>query len=128
MPTLDVSWVLSSPFFSDKLTVRRTTQAANDKGRADETTETFDITGVVTSDRGDVLDRLPDMRRVAGTIFIHTKFKLLASDDGGDDDDTSRDADIVTWNGNEYTVTDVNDYSRYGAGFVCAKCEPLRTA
>jgi len=121
MPMLDVSDILSDPDFADVLTVKRTIQMANDRGRADEDAKTFDITGVVTSDRGDILDRLPDMRRVAGSILIHTQFRLIASE--GDTD-----TDIVTWNGKEYTVTDVNDYSRYGAGFVCAKCEPLRTA
>lgn len=61
------------------------------------------------------------MRRVAGTILVHTTETLVASDG-------ERDADIIGWKGKQYTVTDVNDYSRYGAGFTCAKCELLRTA
>lgn len=121
MPMLDVSDVLTDPDFGDVLEVKRTVQTVTEKGRSDVSEQTISIIGVVTSDRGDILDRLPDMRRVAGTIIVHTQFKLIASD--GDID-----ADTITWAGKDYTVTDVNDYSRYGAGFVCAKCEPLRVA
>lgn len=120
MPFLDVSDILSDPDFADDITITRT-NITIERGRAVKNTETIEASGVVTTDTGDILDRLPDMRRVAGTILVHTTETLVVSDG-------ERDADIIGWNGKRYTVTDVNDYSRYGAGFTCAKCEPLRTA
>lgn len=120
MPLLDVSDILSDPDFADDITITRITITI-ERGRTVKHTETIEAIGVVTSDTGDILDRLPDMRRVAGTILVHTTETLVASDG-------ERDTDIICWNGKQYTVTDVNDYSRYGAGFTCAKCEPLRTA
>ncbi len=120
MPLLDVSDILSDPDFADEINITRTVVTV-EHGRAKKDQTTISAVGVVTSDKGDILDRLPDMRRVAGTILVHTPETLIASDG-------NRDADIIEWNGAQYTVTDVNDYSRYGAGFTCAKCEPMRLA
>lgn len=39
--------------------------------------------------------------------------------------DGSTIADRLTWRGGDYTVTAVNDYSSYGAGFVIALCERI---
>jgi len=33
------------------------------------------------------------------------------------------DADEVEWSGRTYTVVNVNDYSHFGRGFVCATCD-----
>ncbi|MCX2699253.1 hypothetical protein [Ochrobactrum chromiisoli] len=118
MPLLDVSDILSDPDFADEITITRTIVRV-ERGRTKKDQTEIPTVGVVTSDQGDILDRLPDMRRVAGTILVHTTETLVASDG-------ERDADIIEWAGKQYTVVDVNDYSRYGAGFTCAKCEPLR--
>lgn len=120
MPLLDVSDILTDPDFADEITITRTVITV-ERGRTKKNQTTIPAVGVVTSDQGDILDRLPDMRRVAGAILVHTAETLIASDD-------ERDADIIEWAGKQYTVIDVNDYSRYGAGFTCAKCEPLRLA
>jgi hypothetical protein len=47
---------------------------------------------------------------------VHSRFLLQAGSDG-------QDADIVTWNGRSYTVTNVGDWSRFGIGFTAANCE-----
>ena len=116
MPLLDVSDVLADPDFADTMTVARSVQTVGDNGRVQISSQTIPISGVVTSDAGDILERVANGSRLKGSITVHTTFQLVASD--GDTD-----ADVITWAGREYTVASVNDYSRYGAGFVAASCD-----
>lgn len=119
MPSLNVSRVLLSREFVDKtLVCIRNTQTVGNDGIAVNTPTSTNFYGVVTSDRGDVLVRMAEGSHVTGTIYVHSKFPLTAGQAGID-------ADIVQWNGRKFTVTDVNDYSRYGQGFTCSRCEPL---
>ena len=37
-------------------------------------------------------------------------------------------ADVVTWQGRDYTVANVNDYSHFGSGFVAVSCDLLPLA
>ncbi|UGA37951.1 hypothetical protein JOS77_29125 [Chromobacterium haemolyticum] len=124
MPTamahLDVTDVLLDPDFMDTgLNCIRTQLTTGSNGRDTSTQTTTPFFGVITSDRGDILDRLAGAERVVGSITIHTPFRLV---DGRDPGIT---ADIVTWKGNHYTVSNVNDYSHFGKGFICASCEPI---
>ena len=70
----------------------------------------------MTSDKGDVLHRNADGSRIVGSITIHTIFRLS-------DGSAGQDADEVVWQGRTYTVVNVNDYSHFGRGFVCATCD-----
>jgi hypothetical protein len=72
--------------------------------------------GVVTNDRGQILNRTAVGEYYPDSIFIATRFALR---DGGAGDS----ADIVQWNGRQYTVTQVNPYSQYGVGFTEVICE-----
>lgn len=116
MPNLDVSDVLLDPDFFDTLVCTRNTQTVDDGGIATNSPVDTPFIGVVTSDSGDILERLAEGSRAKGSILVHTKFRLTESSDG-------LDADIVTWDGNRYTVANVNNYSRYGRGFVAAYCD-----
>lgn len=118
MPLLDVSSVLDNPMFSDQLTCMRNTQTVGTDGLAVNKQTLTSFTGVVTSDTGDILQRLAEGSYVKGSITVHTRFQLI-------DGIAGKDADVVTWNGRNYTVSSVNDYSRFGRGFVAANCEPL---
>jgi hypothetical protein len=60
--------------------------------------------------------RMAEGSRINGSITVHSQFNLIAGSDGID-------ADIVTWNGRSYTVTNVGDWSRFGIGFTAANCE-----
>lgn len=122
MPLLDVSDVLLDPDFLDQLTVQRNLQSVNSFGVAVNTPLTaqpIPFWGVVTSDRGKRLDRGMDSERISQSIWVITKFRL--SDGSG----TGQTADIVTWNARQYVVTHIDDYSRYGQGFIQAICEAL---
>lgn len=122
MALLDVTEVLLDPDFMDTgLVCTRSTQDVNDDGRTVFATTSTTFAGVVTSDKGDILERLAGAERKTGSITIHTIFRLVA----GEGDVT---ADVVTWRGKEYTVSNVNDYSHFGRGFICATCDlkPLK--
>ena len=122
MAQLDVTEVLLDPDFMDTgLVCKRSTQAVGDNGRASNAVASIPFAGVVTSDKGDILERLAGAERKKGSITIHTVFRLIA----GEGDTT---ADIVTWRGKTYTVSNVNDYSHFGQGFVCATCDLLPLA
>lgn len=123
MPLLDVSDILLDPDFADlALTVTRNAQTIGDNGRATVSQRSQRFGGVVTQDAGTVFERFPDAARISGAILIHSTFKLRAAGQ-------EYDADIVTdATGAKYTVKAIRDYSRYGAGFVVALCEPLGLA
>jgi len=110
MPLLDVSDILSDPDFADIFTVILADQTIDDHGVASEATWSSPQTGVVTAKSGINLNRTPEGQIVYGSITLHTQFTLV-------------EGNRICWNGSEYTVAGVDDYSRYGAGFICASCE-----
>lgn len=117
MPFLDTSDVLCDPDFCDTtLKCTRSVVVTNEQGVGVATTKIFGFSGVVTSDSGDVLKRVPGGEYVVGSILICTRTRLIEAAKGYT-------ADIVSWDGNNYTVATVNNYSTYGVGFVEAICE-----
>lgn len=119
MPLLDVADLLSDPdFMSSGIICQRQSQAVGTDGRAVNTVTKMTFSGVVTSDKGDILERLAAGERVIGNIMITTRFRLR-------DGKSGYSADIVTFCGKSYTVTSVNDYSHFGRGFVEALCDVI---
>lgn len=117
MALLDVTDVLLDPDFMDLgIICCRQDQVVGDDGRASNTETQTPFAGVVTSDSGDILQRIAEGSRIVGSITIHTIFSLQ---DGG----AGRDADEVIWSGTRYTVSNVNNYSHFGRGFVAATCD-----
>lgn len=121
MPTLDVTAAILDPAFLDTLVWSRQAQTVGDDGRAVDAPTSLSIYGVITNDQGDVLMRLGDSAQVRGNITAHTLAKLSAGT-------SATDADIITWDGNDYTVDVLLDYSRYGQGFTAAACVPIPLA
>jgi hypothetical protein len=116
MPLLDVSDVLLDPLFMDlTLSVTRNAQTVGNDGIAVIAATTAPFYGVVTSLNGSVLTRAAEGEHISDTITIHTQFKLI-------DGQVGYDADVVNWQGLQWTVTNVNDYSTFGRGFVTATC------
>lgn len=111
MPLLDVSEILGDPDFADTgLTAVTYADAVDADGILSRApTETI-FSGVVTADAGVNLLRTPDGQRLEGSILIHTVYRLFEGDE-------------VRWQGRLYTVRTVNDYTRYGAGFVQVYCD-----
>lgn len=114
---LDVTDILLDPdFVDDSMVCESNTQTMSSGGIATNTPQLTPFSGVVTQGNGDIMKRQPDGSRIAGSILIITKFNLT-------DGLAGRDADIVQWNGRRYTVSAVNNYTTYGAGFVEAVCD-----
>ncbi len=116
MTLLDVSDVLADPLFASSLVVIRSVQSVGANGRATFAVREIPISGVVTAAQGGLLERMADAGRIRGSIMVHTTFRLFEASG-------STDADVVRWQGRDYTVFSVADYSSYGAGFVAAECE-----
>lgn len=118
MPLLDVSEVLTDPDFADSLVCSRQVQTVGTNGIATDVGTDTAFYGVVTAASGNNLVRTPDGSYTKGDIIVVTQFVLIAGAAGND-------ADVLTWNGKRYTVTQVNDYSRYGSGYVWAVADIL---
>lgn len=115
MPLLDVTEILIDPDLADTFSVIRTTTSTNSSGIASSgPARTYsNVVGVITWDDGTILERAAEGVMIKGRITICTKFILT-------DGDQLYDADQIVWNGNTYTVSKVDSYSRFGPGFVCA--------
>lgn len=59
---------------------------------------------------------LPDLSRVEARIQVYTRTRLNTLTD-------TSPADLITWQGKTYVVMSVEDYSRFGGGYVRATCE-----
>ena len=122
MPLLDVSECLTDPDFCDTtLVCQRNTSSTDSTGRGIISGQNIRFAGVVTSDKGELLQRGAVGEHATDNISVITRFKLRDAGQGAT-------ADIVTWNGTRYTVTKVNDYSTYGVGLVECICEMIPLA
>ena len=87
-------------------------------------TTTPGIVAVVTPANSNDLKRMAEAERLTGAIAIHTTFALHA---GGlmPDGVTNATADIVTWQGRQYSIFSIDDWTQFGAGFVRATATML---
>lgn len=116
MPPLDVTDVVQdADFVTLGLVCKRNAQTVGTDGVGVNTPQSFPFAGVVTNDRGNILNRQAEGERIEGSITVHSKFALRAGSSGYS-------ADLVTWNGRDYVVKSVADYSSYGRGFTAANC------
>lgn len=119
MPSFDVSDIILDPeWLTTNLVCVRAAETVGADGVGVTTNKNTTFAGIVTNDSGDVLERQDGSTRTVGNIMIHTRFVLRESSAGYS-------ADHVIWNGTEYTVAKVSDYSSYGKGFVAATCDLL---
>jgi len=117
MPFLDVSEVLLDPDFNDRtLICERNALSTDNTGRGVIKTEVTPFSGVVTSDKGELLQRGAVGEHATDSMLVVTRFRLR---DAG----MAATADVVQWDDRRWTVTKVNSYSKYGIGFVEATCE-----
>jgi hypothetical protein len=123
MAFLDVTEVIEDPDFADELICTRSVETVGSDGNTVLAATTSNFWGVVTNESGDVIERTDSASQVHGTIIIHTLFILTMAG-------PNTDADHVTWEGVDYLVKDVKNYSHFGRGFVAATCsiQPLAGA
>jgi len=116
MARIDVTELLLDPDFVSSLVCERNATTVGSNGRASQTTTNISFIGVVTSDKGAMLQRIAAGERIEDSISIITKFGLRV---GG----VGYTADVVQFNGKRYTVAMINDYSHMGAGFIEATAD-----
>lgn len=115
MATIDVSELLSDPDFESSFEVIRSIETVGSDGRAVFTTTDFDACGVIQPASGRSLQLLPDSVRIEGAIQIWTQQTLHMND--GD-----HSADIIKWQHRHYIVSNIQDFSNYGEGYLQAVC------
>lgn len=112
MPVLDVSDAFD-PSFMDAITVTRRVQGVDNFGRATVVVEsvTPDVPAVVGPSSPTDIQRLPEGSYMNKAITIITQHKLQGPSPGYY-------PDLVTWSGADYIVASLDDFSRYGQGFI----------
>lgn len=111
MPQLDVSWVVTDPMLADSFSVTRRQETVGANGRPTITPTVFpNLVGVVTQSEPTTLQRDDDSQTVPRAISIVTKFAARGAT-------TGYQPDLVTWDSQDYLVTDCIPYRRFGAGF-----------
>lgn len=113
MPSLDVSDAFDETFFDNFNIIRRTETIGND-GFASTTKIVIPSIGVITMASPNDLERLPEVDVSTKAITITTQARLQLESAG-------KKADIVQAMGGEFfQVVTVEDYSRYGQGYIWA--------
>lgn len=115
MPLLDVSEVILDPEFAEQITVLRR-PIVMVAGRATSPKwQRYCVPAVVNSGVS-ALDRANgDQQSMPNKVSVHTLFRLQGPAPGYQ-------PDYVVWRDDNYIVTSLDDYSRYGAGFTRADC------
>lgn len=125
MPDIDVSDLLLDPDFAEALTIQRRAQTLL-KGRASVSPVTISPApyGVVIPQNDAPMLRGPDQQTLPQLIQVHTQFRLR----GPSKDPATGDAyqpDLIIWQGTTFVVNKVQNFSRFGAGFIQADCSSI---
>jgi hypothetical protein len=115
MARIDVDGLLDDPDFQDEFTVVRSMETVGTDGLASFVSTTFIASGVIQPASGRSLLLLPDSARVQGAIEIWTKDSLHMNDG-------YYAADIVSWQNRSYIVSNSEDFTNFGAGYVHVIC------
>jgi hypothetical protein len=121
MPSIDVSdLLLDGEIAGETFTVLRRRQVVNGHGNvAIVTTVIPDVIGSITPTGDQSIVRAEAYQTQANTIKVITPFLLRGiSKEGGN----SFLPDVVVWSGVNYEVKSLNDWARYGSGFMEAEC------
>jgi hypothetical protein len=120
MPMMDLSEVLTDPMLLDSFAVNRRTQTVDDFGIASTSTQPFaGLYGVIYPSEENELKRLPDLQIQSKAITVITMFALRGESEAAS---TEYAPDVVVWNGDNFLVRKVEDYSNFAAGFIFAIC------
>jgi hypothetical protein len=121
MSDVDVTDViLGAAVAGEEFIVIRRVETVQDNGES--TVQTFNIpaAGSVQPEGDNDLVRETDLDTSVHTIEVITPFALRTA--AVDANGMSFKPDIVSWNGNNYVVTKVEDYSKFGRGLIQALC------
>ena len=123
MPVIDVADLLTDPDLGDTFTVIRRLQAVGANGVVTNQVATYPgVVGVVGPTGDSSLQRLTDAQLMGKSVQVVTAFRLRGPAAEGA---LSWAPDLIVWpegTTDTYVVADLQDYSRYGRGFVVATC------
>lgn len=122
MPLIDVSLVLRDPNLIDSLWIHRRTEVVNNFGISTTTTELLSAYGIAYPATDNDLKRFPDLQIQGKSIVVITQFMLRGESQL---QGSEFQPDVVVWNGNNFVVKALEDYSLYGRGFVFAICASM---
>jgi len=123
-PLLDVTEVILDPMFADGFSVLRRQQMVNEHGEpftllTKTFTETDGCVGVISPSADNSMVRADAYEAMGNSIQVITKFRLRGiSKEQGD----QYLPDTILWRSCYYVVRTINDFVRYGAGFMVADC------
>jgi hypothetical protein len=114
---IDVTEILADPDLADSFVVTRTRQITDTHGRTVALQpSTTTVVGVVQPMSGRTLNMMPDMVNVSGAIELWTTYRLEGPSE-------TTQSDVVTWQGRNYMVQNVQPFTNYGQGYVHAVCQ-----
>jgi hypothetical protein len=123
MPMLDFSRVLTNPTLIDSFSVIRRTEVVNDYGLSTVTPQTLSgLYGVVYPSNENDLKRFPDLEIQSKALTVITQFALRGESQC---QGTEFQPDLVVWGGDNFLVRELEDWSRYGPGFILAICTSI---
>lgn len=119
MPDIDVNEVLTDPDFASTFSVRRQAESIGLNGRVVITPTTInDLSGTIVPEEPSDQQRTDDRQTTSRVIKIFTAFRLRALA-------TSKQPDVVIWQGVEYTVKKLKNFTQFGQGYVEADAESM---
>lgn len=121
MATLDVSEIIVCAEFADTFQVEQRPETLSQSGRSQVTPAgpTTQL-GVIYPTGDNRLQRQADKEFGLKTLTCVTTYRLRTASPGAQ-------PDRVYYRGNIYIVTEVEDYSQYGAGFVVAQLSSVQS-
>lgn len=123
MPLLDMSTVLDDPNIIDTFAVLRRTEVVNNFGVSAVTAvSTPGVYGVVYPSNENDLKRFPDLQVQAKALTVITRFALRGESEASG---SEFQPDVVVWNGDNFVVRALEDWSNYASGFILAICTSI---
>lgn len=119
MPLIDTSELLVDPDFVEPVTVLRRMQLVSEQGRVSTQNQSFmNVIACVQPQSDEPMVRGTDSQLLPALISVHTKFRLRGIS-------PNFQPDIVIWNGNQFVVNKVFNWSHFGLGYVMAECSSM---
>lgn len=119
-PLLNLSEVIVDVDLSDTITViRRTETVGNDGFSSVAPKQFYPVYAIVYPIGRNELNRGEDADLTFKTINVYTTFRLQATSPGIK-------PDLVQWSGDTYVVVKIEDYNRFGTGFIQARCTSIK--
>lgn len=118
MPLIDVDDLLTDPDFVETIQVLRRKQQISDTGRVSTVNATFNVVACVQPQSDQPMIRGAEQQNLPALISVHTMFRIRGISPGYQ-------PDIVIWNGTQFVVNKVYNWSHYGRGYVMAECSSM---